>query len=337
MVTERAHRAEGVGGALWALVALLLVGPGAAHAIDPKTALDALGFPGDTPTLVEAGRFVEVALPTRSDRDLNVGIAFLVAKQSPAALARTVREEKRVLRADPNTIAYGDFEGNGTAAELEGLRFTPAQLTAFAHAAPGGALNLSLDEIARLHAAGGDARRIEDAVHALLLARYRAYRSKGLAGIAAYARAGSVTSASDDLTAVNRGARATQVLSTNFYDLLDHYPDDLPPDFAENLYWVQFRAHGEDTVALEHVFQATFDETAVLVQRQYYVSTGYNAEQAIVTFLPVDDGTLVIYTNHTSTDQVAGFGGSARRTIGRTFMADQLKKIFETTRAGLGR
>ncbi len=72
------------------------------------------------------------------------------------------------------------------------------------------------------------------------------------------------------------------------------------------------------------------------VQRQYYVSTGYNAEQAIVAFLPVGDGTLVIYTNHTSTDQVAGFGGGAKRTIGRTVMAAQLEKIFEATRAGLG-
>jgi hypothetical protein len=39
--------AEDVGGALCALVALLLAGPGPAHAIDPKTALDALGFPGE--------------------------------------------------------------------------------------------------------------------------------------------------------------------------------------------------------------------------------------------------------------------------------------------------
>jgi hypothetical protein len=45
----------------------------------------------------------------------------------------------------------------------------------------------------------------------------------------------------------------------------------------------------------------------------------------------------VIDTNHTSTDQVAGFGGGPRRRIGRTFMAGQLEKIFERTRAGLGR
>jgi hypothetical protein len=252
------------------LVALLLAGPGAAQAIDPKTALDALRFPGDTLTRVGAGRFAEVALPTISERDLNVGIAFLVAKQSPAALARTVREERRVLHADPNVIAYGDFEGEGTLAELKRLRLTPAQLKAFAQAAPGEEINLSLDEIAALHAAGADAHAIENAVRAVLLARYRA---KGLAGIAPYARAGSATSAGDELAAVNRSARASHILSPTLYDLLDHYPDDLPPDFTEKLFWVQFRAHGEDTVALEHIFQATFEDTAVQVQRQYYVST----------------------------------------------------------------
>src|SRR4029077_5001574 len=94
------------------------------------------------------------------------------------------------------------------------------------------------------------------------------------------------------------------------------------------------RAHGEDTIALIHVFQATFDGTVLIVQRHYYVSTGYNAEQAIVGFLPVAQGTLVIYTNHTSTDQVAGFGGSAKRAIGRKFMAGEPEKLFEKTRAG---
>lgn len=322
---------------LGALVTLLLAGPGAAHAIDANAALDALGFPADTRTRVEAGQFVEVALPTSSERDLNVGIAFLVATRSPAAVARTVREEKRVLHADPTVTAWGDLEGEGTAAALEGLRLTPAQLTAFGHAAPGTDVNLSRDEIAALRAAGADAHAIETTVHALLLARHRAYRSKGLAGIAPYARAGSTTSAGDDLAAVNRGARATRVLPTKLYDFLDQYPEARPPDSAESYYWMQLRAHGEDTIALEHVFQATFGETAVLVQRQYYVSTGYNAEQAIVAFLPVDAGTLVIYTNHTSTDQVAGLGGGAKRTIGRTLMAGQLEKLFATTRAGLGR
>jgi hypothetical protein len=319
------------------LVALLLTAAGAAHAIDPRMALDALRFPRDTLARVEAGQLVGVTLPTDSDRDLNIGIAFLIGKQSPAALARTVREEKRVLHADPSVIAFGDLAGEATAADLEGLRLTPAQRKGLARAAPGEHVNLSRDELAALDAAGGDEQAIEDVFRAILLSRYRAYRARGLAGIAPDARAGGATSACDDLAAFNRGARATQILPPTVSDLLDRYPDGVPPDFAENHYWIQFRARGEDTVALEHVLQVALDDSAVLVQRQYYVSRGYNAEQAIVAFLPVDQGTLVIDANKTSTDQVAGFGGNAKRAIGRGLMAGQLKRIFETTRAGLGR
>jgi hypothetical protein len=336
-VTDRLARPLREPAAWWALVALLLTAPGAADAIDPRMALDALRFPNNTLERVEAGQFVEVTLPTDSDRDLNIGIAFLIGKQSPAALARTVREEKRALRADPSLIAFRDFAGEATAADLEGLRLTPAQRKGLAHAAPGGDVNLSRDELAALDAAGGDEQAIEDVFRAILLSRHRAYRAKGLAGIAPYARARGATSASNDLAAFNRGARATRVLPPTVSDLLERYPAGVPPDFAENHYWVQFRAQGEDTVALEHVFQVTLDDSAVLVQRQYYVSRGYNAEQAIVAFLPVDQGTLVIYTNKTSTDQVAGFGGDVKRAIGRGLMASQLKRVFETTRAGLGR
>ena len=70
----------------------------------------------------------------------------------------------------------------------------------------------------------------------------------------------------------------------------------------------------------------------MVVQRQFYASNGYNVEQAVAGFLPVRDGTLVVYTNHTSTDQVAGFGGSAKRSIGRKFMAEQLEKSFDRSR-----
>jgi hypothetical protein len=323
--------------AAWVLVALALSVPGPADAIDPGTVLDALRFPSDALARVVSGQFVEVALPTSSDRDLNIGIAFLLAERSAGALARTIREEKRVLRADPNMIAFGDFAREGTAADLEGLRLTPGQRKAFANAAPGDDVNVSQDELGALRAARGEPQAIEDAVRAILLSRYRAYRSRGLAGMASYARAGSQTSPSNDLAAFNGSARASQTLPTKVYDLMERYPDDVPPGFAENHYWMQFRAHGQDTIALEHVFQVTFENSAVLVQRQYYVTQGYNAEQAIVVFLPTAQGTLVIYTNHTSTDQVAGFGGGTKRAIGRTVMAGQLKKLFETTRAGLRR
>ena len=54
-------------------------------------------------------------------------------------------------------------------------------------------------------------------------------------------------------------------------------------------------------------------------------------------FLPVQGGTVVAYTNHTFTDQVAGFGGGLKRNIGRRMMASKLTEIFETGRTRLGR
>lgn len=315
-----------------AAVAALLAVASSALAIDAKTALDKIGFPADTQRQVLAGEFVETALPTASERDLNVGIAFLV-KQPPETLARTVREQMLLQRVDPGTIAYGKLTGDGTVAQLADLKLTPAQQKAYAEAEPGDKLNLSSEEVSALNAAGKDAVAIQNKVKELLLARYRAYRAKGLAGIAPYARDGEKMDAAADLAAVIATARKSALLPPAFYDLLDRYPKATPADATETFLWSQFAAHGEDTIALIHTLQATFDGTLIGVQRHFYVSTGYNIEQALTGFLPTDGGTLVIYTNHTSTDQVAGFGGSAKRGIGRKFMAEELKKLFDKARA----
>lgn len=307
-----------------------------ASAIDAKTALDKLGFPADTHSRVVAGEFVETALPTTSERDLNVGIAFLVTRP-PETLARTVREQMLLERVDPGTIATGKFAGDGTTEQLAGLKLTPAQQKAYADATPGDALNLSSEEVAALSSTPKDAAAIQTEVHELLLARYRAYRAKGLAGLASYAREGEKADPAADLAAVDARVRKTAVLPAAFYDLLDNYPNGTPADATQALYWSQFTAHGEDTIALVHSLHATFDGILIGVQRQYYVSNGYNIEQAITGFLPAEGGTLVIYTNHTSTDQVAGFGGSAKRGIGRKFMAGELEKLFKKAQTDAAR
>ena len=238
-------------------------------------------------------------------------------------------------RVDPETIAFGKLTGDGAPTDFTALKLTPNQLKAYSDAKPGDALNLSTEEVTGLNAVGKNATAVQDKVHELMLARYRAYRAKGLAGIAPYARQGSETDPADDLIKFNRTVRATKVLPTEFYDLLDNYPKSTPSDLAEVFYWTQFRANGEDTIALVHTMQGTFEGTLVAVQRQYYVSTSYNAMQAIAGFLPTEGGTLVVYGNHTSTDQVAGFGGGAKRSIGRKIMASELKKLFEKARVAV--
>jgi hypothetical protein len=44
----------------------------------------------------------------------------------------------------------------------------------------------------------------------------------------------------------------------------------------------------------------------------------------------------VLYASHAFTDQVAGFGGSMKRSIGRRIMADKLQKMFQAGRTKVG-
>jgi len=292
-----------------------------------KTALKALEFPSGAESKVLAGEFVQVTLPSHSERDLSIGIAFLV-KSPPGQIVQKLGEDRVLLRVDPQTIAYASLEGDGTPEQLAALKLTPAQVKAYAAAAPGDALNLSRQEIASLQSVGKDTAALRRAVQGLLLARYRAYRAKGLGGIAPYARKRAPTDPAGELTAVVRGVRASDILPTTFCDLLGDYPKGVPADLSEVFYWAQFTARGQDTISLVHGFQGTFGGELIAVQRQYYVSTGFNTSQAIVGFLPAPGGTLVLYTNHTSTDQVTGVGGSTKRSIGRLLMSSELEKLF---------
>ena len=82
------------------------------------------------------------------------------------------------------------------------------------------------------------------------------------------------------------------------------------------------------TVALTHGLSVPSGDAFLVLQRQFYVSEGFNCEQAIVALLPVDGGTVVIFSTHTSTDEVEGFAGDLKRSIGRGIVATQLEALF---------
>jgi hypothetical protein len=90
------------------------------------------------------------------------------------------------------------------------------------------------------------------------------------------------------------------------------------------------------TVVLNHMLWIPDGDAWIAAQRQLYVSTGYNCEQAIAAFLPVAEGTLVFYVNRTSTDQVTGFGGSVKRDLGSRILESSLRELFDQARKTAG-
>lgn len=69
------------------------------------------------------------------------------------------------------------------------------------------------------------------------------------------------------------------------------------------------------------------------MERHFYISRSHNCLQGIGAALPVEYGAVVLYATRTSTDQVSGFGGSAKRTIGNKIMGGEINSICGFARA----
>jgi hypothetical protein len=326
----------------WLAVALVALAPlpAAAQLPDAPTLLATVGFTPDEIAQIEAGQLVRHSLAPASDRELTAGLAFHVP-QSPAEL---VGNSQRDLldSVDPNMMGFGVVSTPGSVADFAKLTLAPdpaKRAQEFTSAAPGGSLNLSSEEIAALNALGSGAApaAVEAKVRELLLARVQAYRAKGLAGIAPYAHAdGATRSPAEELRTATQAGKLLERYAPAAFQFLLSYPNGKPPGTEEIIRWSQFEAHGVPTIALTQVLLIPDGDARIFLQRQFYASTGYNAEQAVAAFLPAKDGgTVVIYGNRTSTDQITGFGGGTKRSLGSKVLASQLETMFERARAKL--
>ena len=281
---------------------------------------------------VKAGKIVTRSVTAIHERDLATSFAFF-APIPPAELVKQLREGLMV-KVDSNTISQGEISAAGSLDDFEPLALTPGG-AARAHrytADVDEALNLSAEERAafgRLPATA-PVPEVEAQLRAMLLARYQAYRAKGLAGIAPYARGKSEARAvADDLRRSLDSLAALKKYAPQAYTAMADYPKSQPAGSEDRFTWVQLMAHGAPTIVLTQGLVVPDGDAFLVMQRQFYVSEGFNAEQAVAGILPTAGGSIVIYANHTSTDQVAGFGGGAKRSIGSKLMSSELQEIFE--------
>lgn len=285
---------------------------------------------------VESGEIVHPDISPASDRELVVAMVFRLPVKPDELVARV---RKDVFdRVDPTVTAFG-LIGDSTGPEAFGsLALDESTAQGFAEAEAGDDVNLSKAEIAAFEGLGKGAKT--DAVTArlrrMLADRLAAYRARGLDGIAPYARGGrDVRDPAEELRIASKATRALQRLAPAAHRVLLEYPAAQPDGMEESFRWSQFEAHGTPAIALTHVMLVPDGDAWLLVQRQFYVSAGYNAEQAVGAFLPSKAGTVVVYSNRTSTDQVTGFGGGAKRSIGSKLLGSQLESLFERSRKTL--
>jgi hypothetical protein len=214
---------------------------------------------------------------------------------------------------------------------------------------PGSELNLDAKEMAAFQAlkAGGDAdavpvEKVETLIRQELLARYQAYRSKGLPGIAPYERGrGQQRLAGDELLLSTKQMTGVAKHLPAFHKFLLNYPQGLAKEEAKNLeeffYWLNIDVFGRPMFVLVHRMLYHVGDAAFAVERHYYTSHDYNSMLQGIAALPTKDGTFLFYIGRVSTDQVAGFGSSALHPVSRAITAPYIKDMFEKLQSKKGK
>ena len=275
------------------------------------------------------GEFVTVEVPGVSERDLSFAIAFLV-KTSPESLGKQALSG-RLVTADSQVQSWGEIRGAGSVADFAKLKLTADEAKELSAAKPGQKLNLSAGEIAALSGVKGPDGVLGE-LQNLLLARYQAYKASGLAGIAPYDRGGKTTDHGADLRRATEASAGLKKYVPAFHAALLAYPKNPAPQMRESFFWAKSIIDNKPTYILTHLMGAPDGAAYALARRQYYASTSYNGEQSAAGFLPVAGGTVAVVASHAFTDQVTGWGGSMKRSIGSSMMAKKMREIFDAGR-----
>ena len=280
---------------------------------------------------MKAGKLVQLGPHESSDRDLSVGFAFIV--KAPAAKIADAFRRGADFAEDENIVGSGAID---PAAPLLGLAKMNLGADEWKHllgASP--TFNLAADERARFAALGANANeaQIVELLRQVLAQRVTRYAKQGLAGITPYAREQGPTKPADDLRGVLGNAwPVLDRFAPGFKHAIDNYPSSKPPGLRETFHWVLYDLDGRRTLTLRHRMTLSFADGEVALDREFYVSQGYDAMQAVAGLFSVDGGALVFYRAHTFTDRVAGISSGIKHSVGRRMMANQLEKIFERGR-----
>jgi hypothetical protein len=319
--------------ALLVAAAPVAVGQGAPPSV--QEVAQALGFDAAAVRNAQAGQVVSRSVEESSRSEIGAAVAMLV--KAPIEKISSRLAGAGFAELDPSVLAHGRIQTPATAASFAGLRIPPAELERLSRAAPGTDLNLSTEEIAALQAAAPQGvEAVGDTYRGLLAARVEAYRARGLAGIAPYARSGGgTTSPADALRAAFDASTFLAKYAPGLHGALASYPKGVPAGFDDRFLWALIDVQGRPAVVLIHRLVSPAGAALGISERQFYASQGFNAMQVLVGLLPVEEGTAVFYTNRTSSDQAARFGRMAQ-SMGRRMLVSEVTSFFTAARKAVG-
>jgi hypothetical protein len=284
-----------------------------------------VGFSEEAVARAANGEVVSESLTATSDKDLALAVCAKI--DAPLQAVYDFVDADKLSRFQTVTISGGEIDPANPS--LAGMKLQQDTLKKLA-TDPGGLFYMSEAEAQKVGEAGknGTAAALA-AYREVLAARAKAYWEQGLEGITPYA--GKGRSPAVDLGHANKAAKA-YLKRPELQAEVDAVPAKSPGKAEHKLYWAVQKGRDQEAPVLIHRILYQQDDGKVFVERRFYSGYDYDSLQIVVGMLPTEDGnSLIVYTNHTYTSQVAGFGGSAKRSIGAKLLEKDL--VAELQRA----
>ena len=305
--------------------------------------LSEFGFSGKHRKQLEDGAIVSVAAESAFRKELTGAVAMRLPTRI-SELALRIRSGINIT-ADPGMTEYGEIDQELSEINLERAAFSSIEreeVLRLFHPQAGTEFNFSAAEIAFLRERLGvnpSAREGRDALEAaseayrmVLAGRLRAYRERGLAGLAAYDRGdGSSSSPRDELLHVRTALAPVPALAP-LLGALHAFPRPPPSAINQRFYWKKTSVNDRPTFILAHVLVEERQNGVAFVLREFYVGHSYNVLQQIGIALPQGEGSIILALNSTVTDAIPGLLGSLGRAIGQGRARQALEDYFEGIR-----
>jgi len=317
-----------------------------------KDILTAVGLTdAEQEAVIRKHEMIKGTLESTNERELAAKFAFTIRNVPGKDLRDMFLTNSKKKDSDPTLIQMSVLENDNIdnlfadfALEPNGAAMTQAYLTAKPTAMND--LNLSRDELQLFEVLPKTAtqQQVTEVLVRVLKQRLMDYQQKGLEGIGLYCRGKNAKNdyaPGEELRLKSEQANLVKKVSPAFYKYLVECPSNKPDKLEESYMYMTFIVDEKPTTALVHKMGLWDEESGlyVLCQRHFYVSRGHNSLQGVGGAIPIKDGGgedetafVVVYGSRTSTDQVAGFGGSAKRALGSRIMGGRLAENMERLR-----
>ncbi len=311
------------------LLILLLAVTTFAEMPSPLDVAHQLGMSDGAIERVKKGEVVVEELEASSDKDLS--IALVARIDAPLEEIYEFLQSDALVELSTITLSFGEIDtATFSMADME----LPDDVLQRLVDDPEDTFNMSTAELALIKKASASGKaRVLEAYQGVLSDRARAYWEKGVAGITPYA--GKGRSPRTDLDHANDAAKKL-IHNKAALAELDVIPSKNSGKAKHRLYWAIQKGRDRAAPVLNHRILYAENDGEVSIERRFYSGYDYDALQIVTGILPTTDRTCVaFYLNHTYTAQVAGFGGSAKRSIGRKLMQKELVAEMERAQAAI--